>query len=410
MLLVMSVTDNAKMKKLLEIAGFNQNGDPALAITLKFVGAGILWILFSDSLLFFLGTDNIVWKLAHVHILKGLFFVAVTGGFLFFWTNRFVLSLQQREAEVKHLFQSSPIPMGILDAQSGKFLEVNESLAVLFGISQINLRGLNMSGLAEEPERFEAVPLLIKTGSRQLGRWKFKKSDQVISVELCAQPVRERQAYLMIFTDVTNQVRNEKDLMLMKASLEKQYNDRINQLTRMNEELAYRASQTEHVNNELISVNEQLQHVNKKMALRAEDALWKNDQLHEVMSSLSDAFWSFDLTGRSKSFISASAQALYDEPYENLLKPWFWLEFIHPEDIHVKEQSQQHLMEYGFAVCTYRIVTRKGIIKTIFNRIKLVHDPKGIPMIVGCATDLSDLNKEYTKVFSTIPAVKKINH
>jgi PAS domain S-box-containing protein len=395
------------MKKLFQIAGYYQKADPALAVTLKFVFAGIMWILFSDSILFFLGSDNIIWKLAHVHILKGLFFVGVTGAFLFYWTNRYVLSLQQREAEVKNLFKSSPIAMGIMDVQTFRFLEVNESLAVLYGIVEKDFKDLSWTALALEPERFEAVPLMIKTGSRDLGTWKFKKGEKIISVELCAQPVRERKAYLILFTDVTNQVRNEKDLLAIRAGIEKQFNEKIHQLTRMNEELAYRASQTEHVNAELISVNEQLQHVNKKIALRAEDSFWKNEQMEDITSSLADVFWSFDLTGRSKSFISQSAQDLYEESCDKLTKPWFWLDYVHPDDVSIKEKSQQQLMETGLSASTYRIVTASGNIKTIFNRIRLVHDPKGIPMIVGCAMDITEVRHEVPTLF--VPG-KSVEH
>ena len=388
------------MKKLLEFASL-QKADPALAVTLKFVIVGIAWILFSDSFLFLLGSENIIWKLTHIHILKGLLFVGVSGGFLFFWTNRYVQSLNEREVEVRNLFQSSPIPMGIMDAYTLKFLEINHSLITLFELSGKQLKDLILSDLAEEQERFEAVPLLIKTGNRELGAWKFKKGDRRLSVELCAQPIRNKSAYLIIFTDVTNQLRNARDMEAMRLSIEHRMNEQIVNLHRMNEELAYRASQTEHVNSELISVNEQLQHVNKKIALRAEDSFWKNEQMNGILSTLSDVFWSFDLTGRSKSYVSSSAAALYDEPCETLCRPWFWLDFIHPDDAAVKQDSQQQLMETGSSSFTYRILTRTGKTKWIFSRMKLLHDPKGIPMIVGCAIDVTETRNTPDNIISS---------
>jgi PAS domain-containing protein len=388
------------MKKLLEFASL-QKADPALAVTLKFVIVGIAWILFSDSFLFFLGSENIIWKLTHIHILKGLLFVGVTGGFLFFWTNRYVQSLHEREVEVKNLFQSSPIAMGIMDAHTLKFLEINHSLITLFELSGKQLKDLILSDLAEEQERFEAVPLLIKTGNRELGAWKFKKGERRLSVELCAQPIRNKTAYLIIFTDVTNQLRNARDMEAMRLSIEHRMNEQIVNLHRMNEELAYRASQTEHVNSELISVNEQLQHVNKKIALRAEDFFLKNEQMNGVLSTLSDVFWSFDLTGRSKSYISPSAETLYDEPCETLCRPWFWLDFIHPDDAVVKQNSQQQLMETGSSSITCRILTRNGQTKWIFSRMKLLHDPKGIPLIVGCAIDVTETRNTPDNIISS---------
>lgn len=396
------------MKKLLEIAANYQKADPALAVTLKFVLAGMFWILFSDSILFTLGAETILWKLAHIHILKGLLFVAVTGGFLFFWTNRYLSSLEQRETEVKNLFQSSPIAMGIIDPQSFRFIEVNEALRRLYDVVDKDVRDIALADFAVEEERFEAVPLLIKTGSRDLGTWKFRKGEKIIAIEMKAQPVRERKAVLVLFTDVTNQVRGERDLIALRTNLEKEYNERLANLMRVNEELAYRASQTEHVNSELISVNEQLQHVNKKIALRAEDSFWKNDQMNEIMNSMSDVFWSFDLTGRSKSFVSPSARELYEETEDALLKPWFWLDYVHPEDAAVKEETQQRLMETGQSAATYRIVTAKGNIKLIFSRVKLYHDPKGIPVIMGSATNITDLNSDLSKIRLINPKVSRL--
>jgi PAS domain S-box-containing protein len=402
------MTDGERMKKLREFAVSYQQADPALAVTLKFVLAGIIWILFSDSILFFLGKDNIIWKLAHIHILKGLFFVGVTGAFLFFWTNRFVISLHRREAEVRQLFHSSPIAMGIIDAMSFKFLEVNQSLSALYNVSGKELRDISMSHLAVEEERFEAVPLLIKTGSRELGTWKFHKGDTTISVEMSVLPIREKKAFLVIFMDVTNQLRNERDLMAMKKLLEKQFNEKLTNLNHLNEELAYRASQTEHVNAELIAVNEQLQHVNKKISLRAEESFWRNDQIDGITGSLSEVLWAFDLTGRSKAFISASVAELYEAAQEDVIKPWFWLEYIHPDDVSIKEWSQQQLMESGASCCTYRIITAKGNIKTVVSKIKLLHDPKGIPMIMGSATDISGLHGEFIQRDSSKPSVKHV--
>lgn len=386
------------MKKLLEIAATFQKADPALAVTLKFVLAGMFWVLLSDPILYFLGVESVVLQLPHIQILKGLLFIAVTGGFLFFWSSRYISSLEQRETEVRSLFQSSPIAMGIIDSQTFQFLEVNASLRKLYDISNKDPQDIALADFALEQERFEAVPLLIKTGSLDLGTWKFRKADKIMTVDMKAQSIRRRKAVLVVFTDVTNMVRGERDLISLRSNLEKEFNARLDTLVRMNEELAYRASQTEHVNAELISVNEQLQHVNKKIALRAEDSFWKNDQMNEIMTSMSDVFWSFDLTGRSKSFVSPSARELYDEAEDALLKPWFWLDYIHPEDTTVKEETQQRLMETGQSAATYRIVTPKGNIKLIFSRVKLYHDPKGIPMIMGSATNITDLNSDLSKV------------
>jgi hypothetical protein len=73
------------MKKLISIVGFLGRTDPALAVSLQFVVFGIAWIIFSDSAMLMLGSENILGQLTHIHILKGLLFVGVTGAFIFYF-------------------------------------------------------------------------------------------------------------------------------------------------------------------------------------------------------------------------------------------------------------------------------------------------------------------------------------
>lgn len=378
------------MKKLIELAGYYQKADPALAITLKFVFLGMLWILFSDSLLFVLGSENnILWKLSHIHILKGLAFVGITGGFIFYWTNQYVNSLQKREAEVKNLFEASPIPMGIMDASTLRLLEINNALIKQLELSPRQTRALDLTDLVVDRDRFETVPLLIRTGVRELGAWQFKKGNVEITVDLSAQPIRDRRAFLIIFTDVTDQLRNSKEVESVKMAIRKSMDEKIEQLAKMNEELAYRASQTEHVNAELISVNEQLQYVNKKVALRAEESAWKLERMNSIASSLSDAYWCFDLTGKTKPFVSSSAYTLYEESCEKLLRPWFWLDYIHPDDLQVRESAQAELMEKGISFSCHRIITASGAVKTVLSRLRIIEHTPGASVITGCVTDIS---------------------
>ncbi len=395
------------MKRMFDFVGHVQKADPAFAVTLKFVLAGILWVLFSDPLLHTLFPSSTLWKLPHIHILKSLFFLAIIGAALFVWASRYVSSLEKRENEVQNLFQSSPIAMGIIDAKTFRFIEVNQSLLKLFDVTARDLRDITMGSMPVEQERYEAVPLIIKTGAKDLGTWKFHKGNGVISVDMTSQSIRDNEAFLIIFTDVTNQVRGERDMISLRGSLERQYNERLENLIRVNEELAYRASQSEHVNQELIAINEQLQYVNKKIVLRAEDTSWKNDRLEDIMTSMSDAFWSFDLTGRARCFVSVSAAELYEECAENLSKPWFWLDYVHPEDDHIKISSQQQLTETGYCATTHRIITRRGNEKLVFLRIKLYHDPKGSPMIIGSISDVTNLDASVRKPGTINPHLRQ---
>jgi PAS domain-containing protein len=384
------------MRKFFQFTGVFQKADPALALTLKFVLVGIIWILFSDSFLFILGAENFLWKLAHIHILKGLFFVGVTGAFLFYWMNHFANTIQAKEAEINKVFYSSPVAMGVLNADTFRFIEANESLQKMYGIPFNNFLELTLSDLAEDKERFESVPILIKTGWLQLGIWKqVTKDKRVFSVELSAHTIRNKKAYLITFINVTNEVRIKNEMTGMKEGLEQRMNERISQLTRMNEELAYRASQTEHVNTELISVNEQLQYVNKKVAIQLEAAARKYEQLNKIMVDLTEVVWSFDLTGIIAPYVSPSAKFIYEDSEENFARPWFWLDYLHPDESGSTQIRKQQLNEQGQTSCTYRIITKKGTTRLIFDRIRLIQHENGSTYLVGCAVDISNI-KSFT--------------
>jgi PAS domain S-box-containing protein len=384
------------MKKLLHTVSRYRKSDPALAVTLQFVLFGIIWILFSDSLLFVLGPDSVIARLAHIHILKGLFFIGVAAAFLFYWMNDYCLQLNQRESDVRNVFRSSPLPMGVVDASTFRFLEVNDALVKMFGYSAAEFDKLTLEDLAADKQMYESLPLMIKTGVKELGTWKHvTRTKEVFSVEFCVQPIRERTAWLLMFVNVTHEVRTRNELKGMKEAVETQLSRRIDHLTRVNEELAYRASQTEHVNTELIAVNERLQLVNKKVAMQADDLSWKYSVLSGIMASMDDAAWSFDLTGKNKNYITPSTQKIFEEDsLENLSKPWFWLDYVHPDDEALKELSQHRLLDIGETSCACRILTAKGNTLLLYWRLKIVRDLKGTLTLIGSASRLSQITQE----------------
>jgi PAS domain-containing protein len=213
----------------------------------------------------------------------------------------------------------------------------------------------------------------------------------LISVDIYAQRIRTKNEFLITLLDVTDKLTAEKQLREIRNQLDLDFSRRSLLLERANEELAYRASQTEHVNAELIMINEQLQHVNKKISTSAEEIRRKHEQLNKIFLNLSDVVWSFNLTGSAENFLSLSAEQFYEDEWNALNKIWFWLDYVHPEDVELTTSSYRKLMETGTASCTYRIVTGKGRVRWVFDRLKVIKDDKGNSTIVGSICDVSSV-------------------
>ncbi len=110
-----------------------------------------------------------------------------------------------------------------------------------------------------------------------------------------------------------------------------------------------------------------------------------------ILKSLNDVVWSFDLTGNGKNYVSHSAEAIYGRPVSELeTRPFFWVDYTHPEDIHIMEKCHRTLSEKGTAECTYRIIARDNKVRWIFSRGNAVRDNQGnVIRIEGVSTDVT---------------------
>jgi hypothetical protein len=161
------------------------------------------------------------------------------------------------------------------------------------------------------------------------------------------------------------------------------------QLESKNEELAYRASQTQHINEELILVNEQLLSVNKKIAVERDMAMARSMALEQ----LTHVTCSFDLTDKTSCLISDNAPELFDDGRLAPNKPWFWLDYVHPEDVALVESSQRKLTSDKESCCLYRIKTKNGETRVVFNHLRIL-EQEGTNVLVGSFVDVSRFTSE----------------
>lgn len=126
----------------------------SLKISLIYLFLGTIWILLSDSLLrtFSIPQQNIYM----LQLIKGLLFVFVTAGLLYFINQRYLKaihqsksSLKENEQRYKSLFEHNNDIVLSLDLQ-GKILEVNPSVIRLTGYSRKDLVGKHFTRFITE--------------------------------------------------------------------------------------------------------------------------------------------------------------------------------------------------------------------------------------------------------------------
>lgn len=352
------------MKKLSDLGTYRKNFDPAIGITLKFVLIGILWIIFSDSLLTTLSADFAFLRLSQIHILKGIAFVGVTGAFIFSVLHNFVSAAKVKDSELLHFFRLNPNAMAIVDGSTFQFLDVNEAALKLFGRSQDEMVLLKLGDLVapHETNKFRSVLLFIKTGFENLDSWSFIKTDDtVFSLEISARPLSNTKRYLVCFRDVTKQLKVEETSLDLEAQIAR----RTHHFERMNEELAYRASQTEHVNTELILVNEQLLNVNKRIAGELSHIREEAQRKDQICQQFGIHLFVFDLKDEKQFYVSSGASTFLEVSPHDINHALFWLDHIHEEEVNSIERNYQQLPANTSWSFSCRILTQGGIIKPV---------------------------------------------
>jgi two-component system, cell cycle sensor histidine kinase and response regulator CckA len=135
-------------------------------------------------------------------------------------TARLLASLESSEERYRLLFEASPLPMWVYDADTLRFLAVNEAAVRHYGYTRAEFRGMTIKDIrpAEDVE-----PLLADLrerggpGSPMPGVWRHQTKDgTVIDVEITAGRVvmEGRKAALVLAHDVTERRRLEERLAL----------------------------------------------------------------------------------------------------------------------------------------------------------------------------------------------------
>ncbi len=123
----------------------------AIRIAVIYVAIGLLWITGSDHLVAALIAER---HIAVAQTLKGYAYVLLTGAVLYAAISRLLASagvarqrLAQSEMVYRNLFESHPQPMFVYDADSLRFLAVNQAAIVKYGYTRAEFLALTLRNL-----------------------------------------------------------------------------------------------------------------------------------------------------------------------------------------------------------------------------------------------------------------------
>jgi two-component system, cell cycle sensor histidine kinase and response regulator CckA len=133
-------------------------------------------------------------------------------------TSRLLESLANSEERYRLLFEANPLPMWVYDADTLRFLAVNEAAVRHYGYTRQEFLAMNITDI-RPPEDVDALLLDLQArggpGSPTPGTWRHRKKDgTLIDVEITAGKVmfEGRQAALVLSHDVTERLRLEERL------------------------------------------------------------------------------------------------------------------------------------------------------------------------------------------------------
>ena len=128
--------------------------------------------------------------------------------------------VMESEIKYRYLFENNPLPMGIIDEASFKFLDVNRMAVHQYGYSRDEFQSMTLLDILPDEEKhvFLRADLSIETNPEIAGRrvWKqLKKDGTVIQVEISSQQIKfeNRKARLILSNDVTEKRKAQEKLV-----------------------------------------------------------------------------------------------------------------------------------------------------------------------------------------------------
>lgn len=115
------------------------------------------------------------------------------------------------------------------------------------------------------------------------------------------------------------------------------------------------------------------------------------EKLNNILNNIDDVIWSLSWPDLEVEFISSAVEKVYGYTAEEFKEnPDLWQEISYPEDLEINKKALKELKEKGQAIKENRILTKKGQIKWIQDKSKMIYNKNRQPVRVeGVARDIS---------------------
>jgi PAS domain S-box-containing protein len=128
----------------------------------------------------------------------------------------------------------------------------------------------------------------------------------------------------------------------------------------------------------------------------SEKALKESEEkFSNILNNMTDVVWSLSWPELKPEFLSPSVEKLYGRPVLDFMEnPTLFIETVHPDDKHLMDNALNQLKESGEAKRECRVIRPDGSIIWIYDKSKLIYDEKKQPVRVeGIAQDITELKQ-----------------
>ncbi|QEM04261.1 PAS domain S-box protein [Mucilaginibacter rubeus] len=196
----------------------------AFGIAFAYLLISLLWIMFSDRLLFYfegiLSPNQYLW----LSLGKGCLFVVVTAIALYALIRSEDQRLKQSEKQYRSMYESNPNPMWIYEPGTLRFISVNDAAIAVYGYSAEEFRHRTILDIRPLEDRENVISSSERVNSKlnDSGTWRhIKKDGQLIYVNITSHKIwfNKKPHIMVMIRDMTERVAFERALEKVNQEL-----------------------------------------------------------------------------------------------------------------------------------------------------------------------------------------------